>query len=36
VMPELQHIVVQDAGHVVYDEAAPIVNAAMIEFFSGK
>jgi pimeloyl-ACP methyl ester carboxylesterase len=32
-MPELQHIVVQDAGHVVFDEAAPIVNAAMIEFF---
>jgi 2-succinyl-6-hydroxy-2,4-cyclohexadiene-1-carboxylate synthase len=34
-MPELEHIVVQDAGHVVYDEAAPIVNAAMIEFFRG-
>jgi pimeloyl-ACP methyl ester carboxylesterase len=36
VMPLMEHIVVQDAGHVVYDEAAPIVNAAMIEFFSGK
>jgi len=34
VMPEMEHIVVQDAGHVVYDEAAPIVNSAMIEFFS--
>lgn len=36
VMPLMEHIVVQDAGHVVYDEAAPIVNSAMIEFFSGK
>ncbi len=33
-MPLMEHMVVQDAGHVVYDEAAPIVNAAMIEFFS--
>ena len=33
-MPEMEHLVVQDAGHVVYDEAAPAVNAAMIEFFS--
>ena len=33
VMPQMNHMVVQDAGHVVYDEAAPIVNAAMIEFF---
>lgn len=34
VMPQMNHIVVQNAGHVVYDEAAPIVNAAMIEFFA--
>ncbi|MDP9179244.1 MAG: alpha/beta hydrolase [Gemmatimonadota bacterium] len=33
-MPQMKHLVVQDAGHVVFDEAAPIVNAAMIEFFS--
>lgn len=33
-MPLMEHIVVQDAGHVVYDEAAPVVNAAMTEFFS--
>ena len=33
-MPLMEHMVVQDAGHVVYDEAAAIVNAAMIEFFS--
>ena len=36
VMPLMEHIIVQDAGHVVYDEAAPIVNAAMIEFFSQR
>jgi len=35
-MPQIQHIVVSDAGHVVYDEAPAIVNAAMIEFFSRK
>ena len=34
IMPLMEHIVVQDAGHVVYDDAAPIVNAAMIGFFS--
>src|SRR5688572_28403380 len=34
VMPQMKQLVVQDAGHVVYDEAAPIVNAAMIEFLS--
>jgi len=33
-MPQMEHLVVQDAGHVVYDEAAPVVNAALIEFFS--
>lgn len=33
-MPSLAHIAVHDAGHVVYDEAATIVNKAMIDFFS--
>jgi pimeloyl-ACP methyl ester carboxylesterase len=32
-MPTLAHIAVSDAGHVVYDEAAPLVNEAMIDFF---
>jgi len=32
-MPALAHIAVQDAGHVVLDEAAPLVNEAMIDFF---
>lgn len=36
IMPLMEHVIVQNAGHVVYDEAATIVNAAMIEFFSGK
>jgi pimeloyl-ACP methyl ester carboxylesterase len=31
--PPMLHIVIKDAGHVVYDEAAPIVNEAMLEFF---
>jgi len=34
IMPLLEHTVVQDAGHVVYDEAAPIVNATLISFLS--
>jgi pimeloyl-ACP methyl ester carboxylesterase len=32
-MPEMTHIKVKDAGHVIYDEAAPIVNDAMLSFF---
>jgi pimeloyl-ACP methyl ester carboxylesterase len=31
-MPTLDHIAVHDAGHVVLDEAAPLVNEAMIDF----
>ena len=33
-MPLMKHVVVQNAGHVVYDEAATTVNAAMVRFFS--
>jgi|SRR6266542_2047448 len=33
IMPAIRHIEVRNAGHVVYDEAAPIVNDAMLEFF---
>jgi pimeloyl-ACP methyl ester carboxylesterase len=32
-MPDMRHIEVKNAGHVVYDEAAPIVNKSLIEFF---
>ena len=32
-MPDLEHIEVEDAGHVVYDEAASVVNEAMVDFF---
>ena len=34
-LPSMRHIEVPDAGHVVYDEAAPVVNIAMTEFFRG-
>jgi pimeloyl-ACP methyl ester carboxylesterase len=32
-MPDLRHVAVRDAGHVVNDEAASAANEAMIEFF---
>jgi pimeloyl-ACP methyl ester carboxylesterase len=32
-MQQMTHITVKDAGHVIYDEAAPIMNDAMISFF---
>jgi epoxide hydrolase 4 len=32
-MPEMRYIEVKNAGHVVYDEAAPIVNERLVEFF---
>jgi len=32
-MPQMPHIEVKDAGHVIYDEAAPIVNDAILSFF---
>lgn len=32
-MPQMIHIKVRDAGHVIYDEAAPIVNDAILSFF---
>jgi pimeloyl-ACP methyl ester carboxylesterase len=32
IMPSLRNLVIQDAGHVVYDEAAPVVNDALLEF----
>jgi pimeloyl-ACP methyl ester carboxylesterase len=32
-LPEMRYIEVKDAGHVVYDEAAPIVNKSLLEFF---
>lgn len=34
IMPLMKHMVVQNAGHVVYDEAATTVNTAMVRFFS--
>lgn len=33
-MPGIRHITVRDAGHVVCDEAAPVVNDAIIDFFA--
>ncbi len=32
-MPQMTHIEVKDAGHVIYDEAAPIMNDAILSFF---
>jgi pimeloyl-ACP methyl ester carboxylesterase len=32
-LPGMRHIEVEDAGHVVYDEAAPIINRELLEFF---
>jgi len=32
-MPQMTHIKVKDAGHVIYDEAAPIMNDALLSFF---
>jgi len=32
-MPQMTHIKVKDAGHVIYDEAAPIMNDTMLSFF---
>lgn len=34
-IPPMRHVVVRNAGHVVYDEAAPIVNDMLVEFFAG-
>jgi len=34
-LPGMRHIEIKNAGHVVYDEAAPIVNKALLEFFEG-
>ena len=31
-MPQMSHIEVKNAGHVIYDEAAPIVNNAILSF----
>ena len=31
-MPQMTHIEVKNAGHVIYDEAAPIVNDAIVSF----
>jgi len=33
-MPSLRHMVIRDAGHVIYDEAAPVVNDAILEFLA--
>ena len=33
-MPQLPHIEVKDAGHVIYDEAAPLVNDTILSFFA--
>jgi pimeloyl-ACP methyl ester carboxylesterase len=35
-MPGVKHIDIRDAGHVVYDEAAPVVNDAILEFLEGN
>ena len=32
-MPQMPHVQVKDAGHVIYDEAAPIVNDVILSFF---
>lgn len=32
-LPDMKYIEVKDAGHVVYDEAAPVVNTSLLEFF---
>ena len=32
-MRQMTHIKVKDAGHVIYDEAAPIMNDAILSFF---
>lgn len=32
-MPDLRHIEVKGAGHVVYDEAASVVNGVLVDFF---
>jgi pimeloyl-ACP methyl ester carboxylesterase len=32
-MPQLPHIEIKDAGHVIFDEAAPLVNDAILSFF---
>ena len=32
-MPGMRHIEIENAGHIVYDEAAPTVNKALLEFF---
>lgn len=32
-MPDLRHIEVEGAGHVVFDEAASVVNEALVDFF---
>ena len=31
-MPSVKHINIQDAGHVIFDEAAPVMNDAILEF----
>jgi pimeloyl-ACP methyl ester carboxylesterase len=33
-MPSARHIEIRNAGHVIYDEAAPVINDAMIDFFA--
>jgi hypothetical protein len=35
-MPGVKHIDIRDAGHVVYDEAAPVVNDAILEFLESN
>jgi pimeloyl-ACP methyl ester carboxylesterase len=35
-MPSVRHIDIRDAGHVVYDEAAPVVNDAILAFLEGN
>jgi pimeloyl-ACP methyl ester carboxylesterase len=32
-LPGMRYIEMKNAGHVVYDEAAPIVNEHLLEFF---
>jgi pimeloyl-ACP methyl ester carboxylesterase len=35
-IPSAKHIDIRDAGHVIYDEAAPIVNDAIVEFLENN
>lgn len=35
-IPSTKHMDIKDAGHVIYDEAAPVVNDAIVEFLESN